>query len=333
MKRDNEGMRSKKQFVNCNLCRSNNYKNLYTKFGLNLVLCKHCKLVYANPRLPESDILKRYDSSLYFEEYLKALKATSTTYDLDSIRSHYYIFGGLVDKCFAPGKRLLDVGSGAGFFLKVAEEIGWKAEGIEISKLASDYAKDVLKVNVHNRKLEDIRFSSDSYDLVTLLDLIEHLTDPLRTLEEIYRVQKRDGLVIVSTPDFKSLSRMFLGKHWSILSPAEHLYNFSEKTLYHMLSKVNFKVLGIRNLLIFNPEYTHDKSRYRYQLWNKTHEYLEKKTFMENIHGFEYLDLMQIVDSNRQATASSEFKKKKRALYKKAKKWLRGDLLIAIAKK
>jgi len=296
-------------------------------------MCKHCRLVYANPRLPESEIFKRYESPLFFDEYLKALKATSTTYDLDSIRNHYYLFVGLMDRFFAPGKKLLDVGSGAGFFLKVVEERGWEVEGVEISKLASDYANEVLGVNVHNSKLEDVKFSSESYDLVTLLDIIEHLTDPLRTLEEIYRVLKSDGLVIVSTPDIGSLSRVFLGKHWSILSPGEHLFNFSTKTLSLMLSKANFKVLGIRNLLIFNPEYTHDKSRSRYQLWKKMYEYFEKKNLVENIHGFEFLDLMHIAGRNKQKDVVSKFNKMKRTIYKKAKKWLRGDILVAVAKK
>lgn len=333
MKIESNGMRAEKQFVYCNLCRSNNYKNLYTKFGLNLVMCKHCGLVYTNPRMPESEILERYESPLFFEEYLKSLKANSTTYDRDSIRSHYYLLVGLIDGFFAPGKKMLDVGSGAGFFLKVVEEKGWKAEGIEISKMASDYANEILGVNVHNSKLEDAKFSSENYDLVTLLDTIEHLTDPLRTLKEIYRVLKNDGLIIVSTPDIKSLSRTFLGKHWSILSPGEHLYNFSTKTLSLMLSKANFKVLGIRNLLIFNPEYSHDKSRFRYRTWKKLHECLEKKQLIMNIHGFEYLDLIQIVDRNRKKNMVSKFDEMKRKIYKKAKKWLRGDMLVAVAKK
>jgi len=327
-------MTARTEFVNCNICHNNNYKNICTKFGLNLVKCKHCGLVYANPRLIEEEIFERYESPLFFEEYLTALNATSTSFDLGFIRSHYYFIIGLIDRFFAPGKKLLDVGCGAGFFLKIAGETGWNAEGIEISKVASEYAKNVVNVNVYRSKLEDIKFSTESFDLVTMLDIIEHLTDPLRTLEETYRILKSQGIVIVSTPDVRSLSRMFLGKHWAILSPAEHLYNFSKKTLHAVLSEANFRVLGIRNLLIFNPEYTHDKNQFRYFFWKNLHEKIEKKKFMENLHGFEYLDLMLVDEEIRKKIRNKRFTKRmKRSIYRKAKSWLRGDMLIAIAKK
>lgn len=327
-------MATKTEFINCNICSSNSYKIICHKFGLDLVKCKNCGLVYTNPRLLESEILQRYESPIFFDEYLESFKASSVTYDLNFIRNHYYLFIDLIKNYLVPGKKLLDVGSGAGFFLKAAEEIGWQAEGVEISSTASKYAAEIAKVNVHYGKLEDLKFPSETFDLVTLLDIIEHLPNPLHTLKETNRILKSGGIIIVSTPDFNSLSRLFLGYDWAVLSPAEHLYNFTHKTLCSILSNSYFHVLGIRNLLVFNPEYTNNKNKRGYFLWKTVHTRLEKQKIMENIHGFEYLDLMVAAEENKAKTTELKFTKKlKRIIYKRAKTWLKGDMLIAIAKK
>lgn len=327
-------MTTKTKPVDCNLCHNNDTRLVCTKFGLNLVRCNACGLVYANPRLPETEIMQRYDSPLFFNQYLENLRATPSTYDFDFIRSHYHIFLGLIEQFFAPGKRLLDVGCGPGFFIKAAEEAGWKAEGIEISSAASEYANNIVRVPVHKGKLEELNLSSDTYDLVTLNDILEHLVDPLGTLKEIHRILKREGVVILNTPDFNSLNRLFLGNDWAVLSPAEHLYNFTQKTLMRMLSEANFQVLGVRNLLILNPEYTHDKSRRRYLRWKSMHERIEKMNAMENLHGFEYLDLLSINNKIApEAPVPGFFKRMKRQVYKRAKRWIRGDILVAIGSK
>jgi len=322
------------EFVNCNLCRSRTFKTIGTKFGLSLVKCKTCGLIYTNPRPQELERLQRYESPLFFEEYLKNLKASPSSYDLAFIRNHYHPYLRLLNAYSAPGKNLLDLGCGAGFFLKAAEEKGWKVEGVEISRSAAHYARDIVRVTVHNGYLENLKLPSENYDAVTLLDILEHLPDPMGTLKEIHRILKREGVLILNTPDYNSLSRFFLGKDWAVLSPAEHLYNFTQKTLSTMLSRADFKTIVMRNLLIFNPDYTHNKKRAGFLLWKNIHTRLEETKTMENIHGFEYLDLMKAGREPEEKTSNIDFiQKAKRNLHRKAKAWLRGDILIAVAAK
>jgi 2-polyprenyl-3-methyl-5-hydroxy-6-metoxy-1,4-benzoquinol methylase len=326
------------EYVPCPLCQSYDYQKFLTKFEMNLVKCRKCSLIYANPRIQESELFCRYTNSFFYDEYLPAFKAASTHYDLKVIRSHFFIFIQLITKYFKPGKRLLDVGCGSGFFLKAAEEIGWEAEGVEISPVASEYAQNIVRVKVLEGKLEAYHLPPEKYDLVVLIETIEHLTNPLDTLREIYRILKKEGILIISTPDSKSLSRLFLGKNWAVFSPEEHLSVFSQKNLFYLLHRANFCVLGIRNLLQLNPEYTHKKKGFGYLVFKKLYNILEKIKIMEKATLFEYADLMNIEEKNHLKAKSVHShlnltKKIKRKVHKWAKIWIRGDTLIEIAKK
>lgn len=324
--------------INCPLCQSKDYRKFLTKFEMNLVKCRKCSLVYANPRIHESELLRRYTSSFFFDEYLPAFKATSKQYDLMIIRSHFFLFLQLMTKYYTPGKKLLDVGCGAGFFLKATEEIGWEAEGVEISPVASYYAQNIVKVKVLEGKLEDLRLPAEKFDLVVLIETIEHLMNPLETLNEINRILKKEGVLIISTPDYKSLSRLFLGKNWAVLSPEEHFSVFTQKTLFRTLQKAKFCVLGIRNLFQFNPEYTHDKRRLGYFLFRSLHKRVKKLKIMEKVTLFEYADIMNIEDNSQKESQNingdlGPLRRMKRFIHKWSKTILRGDTLVAIAKK
>jgi SAM-dependent methyltransferase len=305
---------------------------------MDLVKCRKCGLIYANPRIHESELFRRYTSSFFFDEYLPAFKATSKRYDLTIIRSHFFLFLQLITKYYTIGKRFLDVGCGAGFFLKAAEEIGWEAEGVEISPVASDYAQNIVKVKVLEGKLEDLYLPAEKFDLVVLIETVEHLMNPLETLKEINRILKKQGILIICTPDYKSLSRLFLGKNWAVLSPEEHFSAFTQKSLFHLLLKAEFYVLGIRNLLQFNPEYTHDKKKLGYFLFKSLHKRIKKLKIMEKTTLFEYADIMNIEDNSQREIQNiipdlSFLRRMKRLIHKWSKTYLRGDTLVAIAKK
>jgi len=329
---------SKTEYIACPLCQSSDYRNILTKFEMNIVKCKKCGLIYVNPILQELELSKRYTRSFFFNEYLPIFKANSTHYDLNVIRSHFFLYLQLLTKYLTSEKRLLDVGCGAGFFIKASEEIGWEVEGVEISTIASEYAQNIVKVKVHKGKLEELNFPAEEFDLVVLMETIEHLTNPLNTLMEINRILKEEGILIISAPDYNSLSRLFLRKNWAVLSPAEHLSFFTQKTLLHILQKANFCVLGIRNLLQFNPEYTHNKERLGYFVFKNLYKKMKNLKMVKKAQLFEYADIMLIEDKKQIKTQNtylilSSIAKMKRIIYKWTKTWLRGDTLVAIAKK
>jgi len=318
----------------CLVCGSRRSKVFARKFGLTLVRCRDCGLVYAEPRLSEDALLERYESREFFDIYLENLGATREGYDPAFIRRHYHLFLGLIGRFFAPGKTLLDVGCGAGFFVKAAAEAGWRADGIEISKTAAEYARRVVGADVRNSRLEDASIPDAGRDVVTMLDLVEHLPEPVRTLREVGRIVEPGGVLVVSTPDFRSLSRRVLGRSWAALSPGEHLANYDGRTLASVLRRAGFDVLAVKNLLVLNPDYTHDKSKIAHRIFKKMHERLEKTTLFDHLHGFEYLDLIHAGDpKSPHLDGLSRGKRLSRRVYLKAKRILRGDILVAVARK
>ena len=320
--------------VACPVCGGARSRCYVRKFGLDLVKCRDCGLVYANPRLREAELLERYESPLFFDEYLRNFRAAPEGYDPAFVRGHYRIFLDIAGRYFAPGKKLLDVGCGAGFFVKAAEEAGWKAEGIEISRLASRYAREVVQANVRTARLEAADLAPDSFDLITMLDLVEHLPDPVETMTLAYRVLKPGGVLIVATPDLRSLSRMFLGRCWAALSPAEHLANYDARTLRAALEGSGFRIVAMKNLLILNPEYTHSPETRAARTFKAVHSRFEKTRFAGHLHGFEGLDLVHAGDPGRPHLADLSLAKRfARRAYLRMKGMLRGDILVAIGQK
>jgi hypothetical protein len=123
-------MSNNTETINCVLCQSQNFRVIYRKFNLNLVRCKNCRLVYTNPRLIEKELLTRYGQEYFYNEYLPIFNADSTRFDLETVNKHYSLYINLLQPFYKPGKNLLDLGCGPGFFLKSAERAGWTAEGV-----------------------------------------------------------------------------------------------------------------------------------------------------------------------------------------------------------
>ena len=90
----------------CNLCGSRTTRPFAVKFGLPIVACRRCGLVYAEPRLTEADILKRYSAEYLYGEYLPIFRADRNGFDPDLARNHFVLYLKLAGRVFAPGRRL-----------------------------------------------------------------------------------------------------------------------------------------------------------------------------------------------------------------------------------
>ena len=317
------------EVVLCPLCEGVRNRTVAVKFGLRIARCRGCGLVFANPRLVRPEVEKRYESPEFIAEYLEAHRANPGGYDLEFLRGHHRLYlDWIKDRLFA-GARLLDVGCGAGFFLKAAEADGWTAEGTEISRRLAAYARDIVGVKVLLGTLPELTLPERAFDVVTLFDVLEHVPDPLRTLEEAARLLRPDGVVLISTPDYDSLSRLFLGTPWAVLSPAEHLSLFTERTLRGLVERAGLSVLAAGNRLVFNPDYTHKKGL-RYRLWKRAHGRLARGGLAARLRAREARGLPDKVTGGR---PSGILKKARAALQSRLRTRLRGDILVALARK
>ena len=254
----------------CAICEARSTTLLMVKFGLPIARCNHCGLVFANPRLPVEEIWKRYSPEYFWKEYLPALGVVNEQFDLVHF-DHRYAYT-LQQMALRLGKkgRLLEIGCGAGFFLKAAERNGWDASGIELSAAGSTFAVERLGLRVRREQAEHLSFPDGSFDIVAMFDVIEHVLDPRAILQAAHRGLRPGGIILISTPNLNALSRSALGLSWAVLSPGEHLYYFSEATLARLLERCGFgqieyarrnPSLGVRETM--NPAYTHAPRAWR----------------------------------------------------------------------
>lgn len=145
------------------------------------------------------------------------------------------------------GGRLIDLGCACGFLLVAARERGFFVQGVEMSAWASQHARDAFGLDVRTGTLEAAGLPPASYDAVVLADVIEHLTDPRRTLQAIHRVLRPGGRLLLLTPDIGSaLARVLGPRWWGLLD--DHYFYFSRQTLRRFLGDEGFVVERISAL-------------------------------------------------------------------------------------
>jgi SAM-dependent methyltransferase len=145
-----------------------------------------------------------------------------------------------------PGTVLLDVGSAYGFLLAAAGRLGYRPIGVEPSIEAARYARATYGVEVFNGTVDAAPFEPGSFDVITLADVIEHLTDPGGAMKRLHHLLRRDGRLVILTPDLGSLAARAFGRHWWALLD-DHYFYFCRRTLPRFLREHRFEVESLRS--------------------------------------------------------------------------------------
>ncbi|MBP1152821.1 SAM-dependent methyltransferase [Methylocaldum sp. RMAD-M] len=135
--------------------------------------------------------------------------------------------------------KVLDVGCGNGYFLQIAKLIGRHVTGIDVDSAAVENAKK-LGVDAFEGSLYRMPFENDSFDVVTMNHVIEHLHDPLAALGEIRRILKPGGMLWIGTPNLNSAAHSDAGSKWIGLDPPRHLVLFNHDSLMLAFKRAGF---------------------------------------------------------------------------------------------
>jgi 2-polyprenyl-3-methyl-5-hydroxy-6-metoxy-1,4-benzoquinol methylase len=129
--------------------------------------------------------------------------------------------------------RLLDVGSGYGFLRAAAGDLGWYHEGVEVSRHACDAAKGMFGFESFQGNLG--AHASRGFDCVSMMDLVEHVADPITLLKQVAQRLVPGGLCVIRTPNLLAAEREVFGHCYHSLK-AEHLHCFSPESLSRALA-------------------------------------------------------------------------------------------------
>ncbi len=139
----------------------------------------------------------------------------------------------------------MDIGAAAGIFLNCAKERGWKIEGTELSRQCINYAKNTFGIELKQGMLEDLKLEVGIYDVVTMLQSIEHLPDLISDLRKVYSALKEDGILYITAPEH-ALDREKLRKNHML---PHHIYNFTRDSLEKVLLKTGFKLTSYEGFM------------------------------------------------------------------------------------
>ncbi len=138
----------------------------------------------------------------------------------------------------SPKGRILDIGAGVGDFLTVAKNDGWETIGIE----PSDKAKKIAKNKGVSFAESLSELESNSFDVITMWHVLEHVPDLENQIKELKRLIKPTGTVIIAVPNFKSYDAEYYGKFWAAYDIPIHLWHFSKTAIQKLFAKEDLEL-------------------------------------------------------------------------------------------
>ena len=241
------------ELTKCPSCDSSNIKPhiscidyTMSEEKFTIVSCETCDFKFTSPR-PEDEKLGNYYKS---DNYI------SHTNNKIGIFNKLYHFARKISiniklrliKAEASGKKILDIGSGTGEFLKASESLGYNGIGIEPSKIARKKARKNYNLNI-SKDTSLNQFETSEFDVITMWHVLEHVTDLNNTIKGLHKIIKKDGKLIIGVPNHNSYDAKFYGKYWAAWDVPIHLWHFTKKSMEEIMKKHDFKLVYTKSMI------------------------------------------------------------------------------------
>ena len=210
-----------------------------------LARCRRCQTVFTNPRPDAASIARFYPADYAPYQPRDRRKGAA----LRGLRAR--LFGraerSLADRIpIPPGGQLLDYGCGSGRFAARMRERGWNACGMDFSAQAAETARRAFGLHAIHGSLPHPDVPPNSFDAITVREVLEHLHDPNTALRAVFDALKPGGYLYASVPNLAGWGFRAFGPAWSALDLPRHLTHFTPTTLGRVLTDCGFVVLATR---------------------------------------------------------------------------------------
>ena len=231
----------------CPRCEGDGYLTLFqapdrlgTTEGrrFHIVECSHCALLRLDPMPDAEEIASFYPPNYWWESDSSPAGRLAETYRQLVLMDHVHFVTRDIDRS-AP---ILDVGCGGGSLVHALRRRGLKAFGMDSSLDAARRAHGRYGLNVVQGTLPDTPFTPGLFSTITLCHVLEHVPDPIRTLEGLKPLLKHGGKLFVQVPNAACWQFLLLGKRWSGLDAPRHLIHFRSVDLEELLDASGFEV-------------------------------------------------------------------------------------------
>lgn len=239
----------------CLLCGAHENQQVYVTrdrhYGIpgeyRIVRCTSCSLMFLNPMFSDEEL-----SALYPENYYAYQNKFQSSDWMETLRALLGYRVRTRDPEFPVPGRILDLGCGSGWFLSQMRERGWETHGVEISAQAANLGKKERGLDIFAGTLRQANFPSDYFDYIRSNHSFEHLSCPGETLDEIRRILRPRGKLMIGVPNIDSLNAKVFGKYWWYLGVPVHPITYSVQTLSQLLRKHGFVVERV----IYNSDFS-----------------------------------------------------------------------------
>ncbi len=232
------------------LWEDSNRRECIIPFKSTFFKCQNCGLVFLDkiPTLKQVDDFytlifknkrkKLNKENMIFNLFNKAVNKLFSYLESYTIRKHYYKL--------AYNGRLLDIGCGNGFKLRRYSNEGFEIYGVDLNFQEIEFAKKtILNAKFFNSTLEECNFPENYFDIIRIDNVLEHVKDPEEILNEILRIIKNDGKLIMYVPNGRSLLSLIFKKYHSNCWVPFHIFLFNKKSMKNLLQKTKWHLIDI----------------------------------------------------------------------------------------
>ncbi len=211
--------------------------------------CPSCGIIFLSPPLDHEAVRRLYSRDYYQHDFRCGYaESCFDTARHDRLVDHSLL--AFLTNSIPRGK-LLEIGCAGGVFLNAARASGFDVQGVELSSAAADFARATFQIPVVTGTVIDARFPDRTFDGVVMADVLEHLPNPVETLEEVWRIMRQGGLLVILSPTQTNtlFSRIglalygLLGKNVTIQLPPYHLFEYRPSSLRNLLHRTGFHVV------------------------------------------------------------------------------------------
>lgn len=231
--------------MSCSVCGSSPLRRFFSVSDTNqgipgswdILGCDACGLGVLSP-FPSPDQV----ASFYRDEFYTGEGQRFRAW-MESLRSWLaHIRGNTLNRLVPQRGRLMDFGSGAGHFAAAQARAGWDVVALDPYSPTSTTSKFDL-----DRDRISLDFPDQNFDAVTLWYVIEHLSNPRAVIEELHRVTKPGGVLVLAQQDFASIQARIFGPRWLFLDPPRHLWQFTIKSLSELARQAGYEIIAVEH--------------------------------------------------------------------------------------
>ncbi|WP_205501126.1 class I SAM-dependent methyltransferase [Rufibacter psychrotolerans] len=224
----------------CPICSKTEFKNFLvvqdksvSQESFVIVQCNHCQLKFTNPRPDEGSIGPYYASEGYISHSDTSKGLLNKTYRL--VRSMAVKNKVELVNRLGPKGKILDYGSGVGYFLQACQKDGWQVEGFEPNQAARQQTEEKIGKPLFQGSLENL--GQETFDVITLWHVLEHVHTLNETLKALVNATKTGGHVVIAVPNADSYDAKKYGADWAAYDVPRHLYHFNKASMQRLLKK------------------------------------------------------------------------------------------------